>query len=183
MVLTVISDRDQAQAQAQSLISLDRDQAQALTSLGQDQDQALTSLGQDQGVLRPLICSMRAIPTWRPRGPSYFSMGFLKQVVIHFSLVFLVLINSVPMEILISLDLDQAQARALISLDPDLMVSLDPDLMGILDPDLMGILDRAPEGPDTMSLDQAPEGPDTMSLDQAPEGQGLMILVLDQVPV
>ena len=70
MVLTVISDRDQAQ----SLISLDRDQAQALTSLGQDQEDR-----------HRWICFMRVIRTWRQRELSSLVMVFLRQVVIHFS--------------------------------------------------------------------------------------------------
>ena len=83
MVLTVISDRDQAQ----SLISLDqdRDRDQSLISLDRDQAQALTSLGQDQEDRHRWICFMRVIRTWHPRELSSLVMDFLRQVVIHFS--------------------------------------------------------------------------------------------------
>ena len=72
MVLTVISDRDQAQ----SLISLDQDQAQA---------QSLISLDQAPEDRHRWICFMRVIRTWHPRELSSLVMDFLRQVVIHFS--------------------------------------------------------------------------------------------------
>ena len=73
MVLTVISDRDQAQ----SLISLDQAPAQSLISLDQDQE--------DPEDRHRWICFMRVIRTWHPRELSSLVMDFLRQVVIHFS--------------------------------------------------------------------------------------------------
>ena len=71
MVLTVISDRDQAQ----SLISL----GQAPEAPG------LMTLDQDPEDRHRWICFMRVIRTWHPRELSSLVMDFLRQVVIHFS--------------------------------------------------------------------------------------------------